>query len=213
MPSMFRNWFGGSNNSSSSKTHARSKSTPPNIYAAPGTTTGVPPRPEAQRTYSYSASHSTTPSPLRFATNTAPSDTRTTYGYGRRGSSSSHTEDLRPQVLRRASNKPKSHGKFYARLCFCLGPVLICHTLIAPIYTPSAGQFTPTSSRSNSNSSMFTSMGAAPYSTSRSDSGHHHVLYSDTRPPLTSNYSWQTAGSVGSMSSCESRSTDPRVSS
>lgn len=74
----------------------------------------------------------------------------------------------------------------------------------APIYTPASGQFTPTSSRSNSNSSMFTSMSTAPYGTSRSDSGHHHVFYADTRPPLTSNNSWQTAGSVGSADSCTS---------
>lgn len=46
---------------------------------------------------------------------------------------------------------------------------------------------------------MFTSMSGAPYGTSRSDSG-HHTPYSHTRPPLTSNDSWQT-GSVGSTSS------------
>ncbi|GJE85409.1 hypothetical protein PsYK624_014880 [Phanerochaete sordida] len=180
MPSVFRNWFGSSssNNQSTPKSHSRSKSTPSNIYAtAP---TGVPlARPETHRGHSYSTSHShsAAPSPLRYAT--ATPDTRSAYGYGRRGSSSSHTSDLRPQVLKRASTKA------------------------APIYTSSAGAFTPASSRSNSNSSLFTTMSSVPYSSSRSDTGHHHshAPYADTRPPLTSNNSWQTAGSVGSASS------------
>lgn len=75
-----------------------------------------------------------------------------------------------------------------------------------PIYSPSTGQFTPASSRSNSNSSMFTSMSTAPYGGSRSDHGHYHHTspnHTDSRPPLTSNNSWQT-GSVGSAaSSCK----------
>lgn len=46
-------------------------------------------------------------------------------------------------------------------------------------------------------------MSSVPYGSSRSDSGHHHshVTYADSRPPLTSNNSWQTAGSAGSASS------------
>lgn len=213
MSSYFRSWFGGSSSQSTSKSHSRSKSAS-NIYAATGSTPGAPPpRPDPTRNHSYSTthsahsshSHSAAPSPLRYATNTT--DTRTAYGYGRRGSSSSHTSDLRPQVLRRASHKPKGSGECSS----CQLPrCALTHILVltAPIYTPSAavGQFTPSSSRSNSNSSMFTSMSGAPYGTSRSDSG-HHTPYSHTRPPLTSNDSWQT-GSVGSTSSC----TSPRLS-
>jgi len=185
MPSVFRNWFGGgSNNQSgtstpaSSKSHSRSKSAH-NIYATP-TSSAVPntaaSRPDGKRSQSYTASQTTTPSPLRYATNT---DTRTTYGYGRRGSSSSHTPELRPQVLRRAT---APHH---------------------PIYSPATGQFTPASSRSNSNSSMFTTMSSSPYGASRSDHGHYgysHSAQGDSRPPLTSNNSWQTA-SVGSAAS------------
>jgi hypothetical protein len=203
MPSMFRNWFGGSSNDNkSAKTHTRSKSTP-NIYATPGTAPSTPAsRPDAHRHHSYStthSSHSAAPSPLRYET--ASTDTRTKYGYGRRGSSSSHTDDLRPQVLRRASHKPKGSGK-YIPAFLSLAELI---SRIAPIYTPSTGQFTPASSRSNSNSSLFTSM-SSPYGSSRSDSGHHmhHGIYAETRPPLTTNHSWQTTGSVGSTSSCKS---------
>lgn len=104
MASYFRNLFGGgsshqSGTSSSSKSHSRSKSAS-NIYATPSSTPSSSTRPSSKRSGSYTASHTTTPSPLRYATDT---DTRTRYGYGRRGSSSSHDPELRPQVLRRAT--------------------------------------------------------------------------------------------------------------
>ncbi|KAI0765755.1 hypothetical protein BC629DRAFT_599869 [Irpex lacteus] len=181
MASYFRNLFGGgsshqSGTSSSSKSHSRSKSAS-NIYATPSSTPSSSTRPSSKRSGSYTASHTTTPSPLRYATDT---DTRTRYGYGRRGSSSSHDPELRPQVLRRAT---APHH---------------------PIYSPMTGQFTPSSSRSNSKDSMFT-MSSSPYGASRSDHGHYAYSpssHGDSRPPLTSNNSWQTqTGSVGSAAS------------
>lgn len=73
-----------------------------------------------------------------------------------------------------------------------------------PIYSPMTGQFTPSSSRSNSKDSMFT-MSSSPYGASRSDHGHYAYSpssHGDSRPPLTSNNSWQTqTGSVGSAAS------------
>jgi hypothetical protein len=169
----------------------------------PGNTPSAPPssRPGSKRSGSYTASQTTTPSPLRYATG---SDTRTTYGYGRRGSSSSHDPELRPQVLRRAT------GVYLISQSIAetqkLTPI---HTAPHhPIYSPMTGQFTPASSRSNSKDSMFTTMSSSPYGTSRSDHGHYaHTpsSHGDSRPPLTSNNSWQTqTGSVGSAaSSCK----------
>lgn len=43
-------------------------------------------------------------------------------------------------------------------------------------------------------------MSSSPYGASRSDHG-HYAHTPDTRPPLTSNNSWQTQGSVGSAAS------------
>lgn len=205
MASYFRNLFGGGSSSqnsapsSSSKSHARSKSAS-NIYAAPGSTPSAPPtsRPGSKRSGSYTASQTTTPSPLRYATG---SDTRTTYGYGRRGSSSSHDPELRPQVLRRATGVfPMSH--LTIETCILTAPFYAAPH--HPIYSPMTGQFTPASSRSNSKDSMFTTMSSSPYGASRSDHGHYaHTpsSHGDSRPPLTSNNSWQTQGSVGSAAS------------
>ena len=107
MASYFRNLFGGSSNqpsagpSSSAKSHSRSHSAMPNIYA-PGSSSG-PAHPAMYRSHSHTPGRAPTSSPLRPAT---ASDTRTTYGYGRRGSHSSHTEPaMRPQVLRRESHR------------------------------------------------------------------------------------------------------------
>ena len=105
MASYFRNLFGGGSSShsgtSSSKSHSRSKSAS-NIYATPSGAPSASVRSSSKRSGSYTASQTTTPSPLRYSTET---DTRTRYGYGRsrKGSSSSHDPELRPQVLRRAT--------------------------------------------------------------------------------------------------------------
>lgn len=151
MPSVFRNWFGGSSSQQhsatgsapSSKSHNRSGSLPtPHIYAPPpsqaGSTSSLPRSapPNMQRSYSYSNTPHTNPSPLRYATGTEPkTDTRTAYGYGRRAPSSSHSShghgshtprtpaaapppephsQPRPSVLRRTSHSPRqdaAHGK------------------------------------------------------------------------------------------------------
>ncbi|KAI0783737.1 hypothetical protein C8Q75DRAFT_725389 [Abortiporus biennis] len=208
MPSYFRNLFGGSNNqnsTSSSKTHSRSRSATANIYA-PSSTPGTTPSQHSSttsmgRSHSYSASSQAPhPSPLRFATGTSTpsSDTRTAYGYGRRpshGSRSSTEPPVRPQVLRRASHQ---HHQQADRTHY-------------PIYT-SGAHITPASSRSNSSSSVFTSMGSAAFMSTNSDSGHHYYpKHPDVRPPLhRSNHTWHPGSSAGSASSLgSSRSQQP----
>ncbi|CAL1698880.1 unnamed protein product [Somion occarium] len=180
MPSVFRNIFGGSNHNqpssgsrSSSKSHSHSHSGS-HIY----TSSSPSANPNVQRSQSYSATRATAPSPLRFATGT---DTRTAYGYGRRAQSynSRTPSESRPQVLRRTSHNSRETGS----------------------HVHSSSHHTPTSSRSNSNSSMFTSMGSVPFMSSHSESGHHHGSHHGVRPPLRSNHTWHPGSSAGSASS------------
>ncbi|KAH9926848.1 hypothetical protein B0H21DRAFT_763869 [Amylocystis lapponica] len=175
MPSYFRNIFGGGSNtqSSSANTKTRSRSNPPaaHIYATPPGSSGSIASVNMQRTYSYSASRSTTPSPLRY---TAGTDTRTALGYGKRES--------RPQAPRRASYKSGEPVANYA------------------MHTPSASYITPPSSRSNSSSSLFGVGAASSYRTSNSDSG-HGVRYPDSRPVLRQHQTWAPGSSAGSASS------------
>ncbi|KAH8070762.1 hypothetical protein BXZ70DRAFT_775189 [Cristinia sonorae] len=219
MPSIFRNFFGGSSSQQStpptpsyggvpsSKSHTRSGSLPSTrIYASPptpqaGSTSGLPPRttaPNMQRSYSYSNTPHANPSPLRYATGTESTrtDTRTTYGYGRRAPSSHDSHGSRtpaqprPSVLRRESS-PRREA--------------VHHPHFAPPSAPSSSHRTPPSSRSNSSSSLF-GMGAVPMSTTGSDTGHYYskesIGRSSSRPPLTrSNHTWHPGSSAGSASS------------
>ncbi|KAI0947672.1 hypothetical protein AcW1_009373 [Taiwanofungus camphoratus] len=177
MPSYFRSFFGGSStptSSGTSKSHSRSRSAQPavNIYAPLGNSGSSS---NIQRSYSYSASRSATPSPLRYTTG---SDTRTAYGYGKRGEGAIPAEH-RSHPLRRAcykSREPANYGT----------------------YTPSAAYVTPPSSRSNSSSSLF-GLSSVPVSSS-SDAG-HYGRRADSRPSLKQNQTWHPGSSVGSTSS------------
>lgn len=200
MPSVFRSIFGGSNHNqpttnsrSSSKSHSRSHSGS-NIYA----TTPPSSRPTAQRSQSYSASRTAAPSPLRFATGT--SDTRTAYGYGRRAPSysTSTPSEPRPQVLRRASHNSREAGKEPFPFMSLVEVSMLKSSIGSHMYTSS--HHTPASSRSNSNSSMFTGMGSVPVSSSHSEGG-HHPKHPGVRPPLRSNHTWHPGSSAGSASS------------
>ncbi|KAI0659931.1 hypothetical protein C8Q70DRAFT_914414 [Cubamyces menziesii] len=176
MPSYFRNLFGGS---SSSKSQSRSNTTPAPIYATPsaaGSRAGLA-TPQMQRSYSHTA-HSTTPSPLRYATG---ADTRTVYGYGRRPATAQPKPEPRPHAVRRASYKTPETPR-------------------SVLYTPSVSYATPPSSRSNSSSSLYPAGPGVPRSSS-SDAGH----YGQSRPPLRQNHTWHPTGTAGSSSSYGSR--------
>ncbi|TFK82758.1 hypothetical protein K466DRAFT_499720 [Polyporus arcularius HHB13444] len=177
MPSYFRNLFGGSSSKSS---HSRSNSQPAPMYATPtasGSTAGIS-TPTMQRTYSHTPARSNTPSPLRYTTG---GDTRTVYGYGRAPSASQPRPEPRPHQARRASFKTPETPR-------------------AALYTPSASYTTPPSSRSNSSSSLYTSIPGGPRSSS--DAGHYGH---GARPPLRSNQTWHPSGTPGSSSSYGSR--------
>ena len=104
MSSYFRSWFGGSSSTaSSSKSRSRSSGPAP-IYAP---TSGSSASANVQRSYSFSASRATHPSPLRYATGP---DTRTMHGYAKRSSTSPYAEP-RANSLRRASYKTREPGK------------------------------------------------------------------------------------------------------
>ncbi|KAH9848753.1 hypothetical protein C2E23DRAFT_738864 [Lenzites betulinus] len=176
MPSYFRNLFGGG----SSKSQSRPAPPPAApMYATPsaaGSRAGLA-TPQMQRSYSHTA-HSTTPSPLRYATS---ADTRTVYGYGRRPAPSQPQPEPRAHAARRASYKTPDTPR-------------------TALYTPSLSYATPPSSRSNSSSSLYPGTPGLPR-TSSSDAGHHDGM----RPPLRQNHTWHPTGTAGSSSSYGSR--------
>lgn len=104
MSSYFRNWFGGSSSTASSS-KSRSRSSGPTPIYAP--TSGSSASANVQRSYSFSASRATNPSPLRYATGP---DTRTMHGYAKRSSASPYAEP-HANSLRRASYKTREPGK------------------------------------------------------------------------------------------------------
>ncbi|KAI0760710.1 hypothetical protein C8Q74DRAFT_1372523 [Fomes fomentarius] len=186
MPSYFRSLFGGhgsSSKSSSKPSHSRSSSQPANkIYGTPsasGSTAGLA-TPQMQRSYSHTQpARTNAPSPLRYATG---ADTRTVYGYGRAPPATQPYPEPRAHAARRASFKTPETPR-------------------AALYTPSASYATPTSSRSNSSSSLYPGMPGSMPRTSSSDVGHGYAA----RPPLRSNHTWHPAGTAGSSSSYGSR--------
>lgn len=208
MPSYFRSFFGGSStptSSGTSKSHSRSRSAQPavNIYAPLGNSGSSS---NIQRSYSYSASRSATPSPLRYTTG---SDTRTAYGYGKRGEGAIPAEH-RSHPLRRACYKSREPGMFSKPHIDMVPESLIiectlillnqCSAANYGTYTPSAAYVTPPSSRSNSSSSLF-GVSSVPVSSS-SDAG-HYGRRADSRPSLKQNQTWHPGSSVGSTSSCK----------
>lgn len=214
MTSYLRYIFGGYSRDSSpsreqsSKSHGRSHShpTPNYMYATPGTASGAPtspPRLKTKRSNSYSA-RTTTPSPLRYAFDTA-AQVANPSGEVRYGTSS---KAERSPLYRRASYKSSEH-----RRSLNIHPSLIdgpSTDKVAHYAMPHTTSMTPSvsfgpSSRTNSSSSLLP--GSAPPGSSAGSSS-HHMRY-ERRPSLRHNPAWQgsVSSATGSMHSRTSQRT------
>ncbi|KAH7920764.1 hypothetical protein BV22DRAFT_1107532 [Leucogyrophana mollusca] len=185
MTSYLRYIFGGSHHQNSapaqeqSKSHGRSRSAPtqvPNyIYGPPSCAGSAAPSSRLKSKRSNSyCARTTAPSPLRYATMNSAAAHQN-------ADLGAHARFEPPPLYRRASYKSSEHGSQY------------------PLPTPSASF--GASSRTSSSSSLLPGMGQRPPSSSGSS---NHLRYTELRPALRHNNTWQSSVSsaTGSAHSC-----------
>ncbi|KAH7908897.1 hypothetical protein BJ138DRAFT_304232 [Hygrophoropsis aurantiaca] len=192
MTSYLRYIFGGNHHQNSSapaqeptsKAHGRSRSAPtqvPNyIYGPPSSVGSTTPHLKTKRSNSYCA-RTAAPSPLRYATMNSAA------AHAAGSNPSAHSKYDSPPLYRRASYKASEHG-----------------TAPYPLPTPSATF--GTSSRTNSSSSLLPGMAQRPPSSSGSS---NHLRYTEVRPSLRHNNTWQSSVSSATGSAHSYAGVDP----